>query len=156
MDRRADRLLGQAVVRQCVVDLFTATLSGSYGDDDHYERFLAMRFLTADHGEWKQSREDWCIMADIDPDLLSKHIIDVLEGREVRTDGTEKQYRLNAVDVARSLWREEKDRIATQRVHAQELRNRRLAVEKERRERAAWANATRLIEEANHRLRYGT
>lgn len=103
MAARYDRtqLLAHAVIRQAVLDLFSGTLSGASNEDEAFERHLAMRFLTASGAdEWARAREHWCIMADVDPDMLRDQIVRVLDG-EREIDIEDRTYRLNGHDIAR-------------------------------------------------------
>ena len=112
MAARYDRsqLLAHAVIRQCVIDLFARTLPGVSREDQDMERHLAMRFLTATgNDDWARSRRHWCLIADVDPDELRGHIIDILEGnRDITLE--ENTYRLNGHDIAQALWAKEKAR----------------------------------------------
>lgn len=109
------RALAQAVIRSAVMDLFSRTLAGATGADMGIERHFAMRFLTATGNDaWAQSRRDWCLLADVDPDQLRGHIVDVLEGRRdiEPPEGDAIYYRLNGHDIARQMWADEKARYA--------------------------------------------
>lgn len=85
-------------------------LSGASNEDEAFERHLALRFLTASGAdEWGRAREHWCIMADVDPDMLRDQIVRVLDG-EREIDIEDRTYRLNGHDIARRLWANEKAR----------------------------------------------
>lgn len=158
MAARYDRtqLLAHAVIRQAVLDLFSGTLSGASNEDEAFERHLAMRFLTASGAdEWARAREHWCIMADVDPDMLRDQIVRVLDG-EREIDIEDRTYRLNGHDIARRLWADEKAKHVAYIEQAQKASRKRSEARREQRMREAWAEASRIIDKANHRLRFGT
>lgn len=158
MAARYDRtqLLAHAVIRQAVLDLFSGTLSGASNEDEAFERHLALRFLTATgNDDWARAREHWCIMADVDPDILRDQIVRVLEG-EREIDIEDRTYRLNGHDIARRLWANEKAKHVAFIEEAQKASQKRREARREALMRAKWAEADRIIDEANHRLRFGT
>jgi len=157
MAARYDRtqLLAHAVIRQAVLDLFSGTLSGASNEDEAFERHLALRFLTASGAdEWARAREHWCIMADVDPDMLRDQIVRVLDG-EREIDIEDRTYRLNGHDIARRLWANEKARHVAYIEQAQRASRKRREARREAKMRDAWDDAGRIIDEANHRLRFG-
>jgi len=146
------------VIRQAVLDLFSKSVSGASNEDEAFERHLAMRFLTATgDDDWAQSRAEWCSLADVDPDDLRAHIVDVLEGhRDIEFPEGDQTYRLNGHDIARAMWAAEKARRVAFISDAREKVDARNTARRERRMREAWDEAQRIIDEANHRLRFGT
>ncbi|MBO6603632.1 MAG: hypothetical protein JJ938_04350 [Roseicyclus sp.] len=164
--------LAHAVIRQCVTDLFVRTLSGVPSEERDIQRHLAMRFLTATgNDDWAMARRAWCGVADVDPDELRAHVIDILEGnRDLKLE--ENTYRLNGHNEAREMWAEEKarhiaflddarrqveERRAARNVEEEADRARRRKetdAKRSARMRDAWDEATRIIDETNHRLRY--
>ncbi|MCB1470055.1 MAG: hypothetical protein KDK08_23585 [Rhizobiaceae bacterium] len=60
------------------------------------------------------ARRVWCFFADVDPDRLRAHIVDVLEGRRdiEQPEDDAMPYRLNGHGIARQLWADEKARQA--------------------------------------------
>lgn len=157
--------LAQAVLRQAIIDLFSKSLSGANDNQADLERRYALRLLTDRTGEWAESRDAWCLMADVDPDKLRERIIEVLDGeREIEFSDTEKKnYRLNGLGIARDLWAQHKQ-DAEQRYRKMRFEvgvrehRRRVELEKERAQqrRDAWAEAGRKIAEANERALFGT
>ena len=164
------RALALAVIRQAVNDCFSKSLLGATNEDEGITRHIAMRFLTAiGNDAWAQSRRDWCFLADVDPDRLRAHIVDVLEGRRdiEQPEDDAMLYRLNGHDIARQLWANEKARHvaflddARQKIEARRAaRHEQAETERERRKeqrmREAWDEAGRIIDEANHRILFGT
>jgi hypothetical protein len=164
------RALALAVIRQAVSDCFSKSLAGATSEDEGITRHIALRFLTAvGDDDWAMARREWCFLADVDPDELRSHIVDVLEGRRdiELPDDDAMLYRLNGHEIARAQWANEKARHvaflddarqkiearrATRHEQAETERDRR----KEQRMRDAWDEAGRIIDEANHRLLYGT
>lgn len=159
MTARYDRteLLAAAVIRQSVLDLFSRSLSGAASEDEGAERHRALQFLTASHGDWAKARNEWCGMADVDSDDLRAHIIDVLEGkRDIEFPEGDQTYRLNGHDIARQVWEQEKARHIAYVDNARQVVEARRVARKEERMRQAWKDAGRIIDDANHRLRYAT
>lgn len=157
------QLLGHAVIRQAVLDLFSGMVSGA--EDEVCERRRAMRFLTATgDDDWAHARAHWCSMADVDPGILRDEIVRVLDGeRDIELE--DQTYRLNGHDIARRLWSEEKGRHLAYLDRARQVVDARRTArqvqetaERERRReermRQAWDEANRLIEQGNRRLRY--
>lgn len=158
MAARYDRtqLLAHAVIRQAVLDLFSTALSGASNEDEAFERHLALRFLTATgNDDWVMARRAWCGVADVDPDMLRDQIVRVLEG-EREIDIEDRTYRLNGHDIARRLWADEKARHVAYIEQARKVAEKRRDARREARMREAFAQAQRTIDEANHRLRFGT
>jgi len=111
------RALAQAVIRSAVLDLFSKSLAGATDADASIERHHAMRFLTATgNDDWAMARHVWCFFADVDPDRLRSHIVDVLEGRrDIEAPDETIPYRLNGHGIARQLWADEKVRQVEER-----------------------------------------
>lgn len=164
------RALAQAVIRSAVLDLFSKSLAGATSEDEGITRHIAMRFLTAvGDDEWAMARRVWCFFADVDPDQLRTHIVAVLEGRRdiELPENDAMLYRLNGHEIARALWANEKARRVAFLNDARRQVEARRAARREQAEterdcrheepmRRAWDEAGRIIDEANHRIRFGT
>jgi hypothetical protein len=67
--------LASEVLLQAIRDVFGANQPGVHGDCPITSaKSDALSFLTSQHGEWRQSRRDWCDLAGIDPDIFDRGI----------------------------------------------------------------------------------
>jgi len=166
MAARYDRtsMLAHSVIRQTILDVFSKTLSGAHDNEAELERRYALRFLTDATGEWADSRNMWCQMADIDADDLRDRLIDILDGkRDIEQPEDDKTFRLSGHDIARQVWSSfKRERALDARCERfnQGVQKTREQVQKEKelaaRRRAAWAEAGQMIRDANERLLFGT
>ena len=71
--------LGFAIIARAVTDLFIgASNEPSQKDAIRHE---ALRFLTDASGPWAESRRDFCLICNFDPDQVRERMIDILEER---------------------------------------------------------------------------
>jgi hypothetical protein len=70
------RTLAQAVLARAFWDAFERGANPR-------ERREAKLFLTIRHGEWAQSFDDWCLLADLDPSAVRRRVAQV-ESRNER------------------------------------------------------------------------
>lgn len=65
--------MAKGVIAQAIEDFTTWNVKGrGNGGQCWHEVEEARDFLTATHGDWVESREIWCGLADIDPEELRK------------------------------------------------------------------------------------
>ncbi len=129
-----EQRLAAAVIMAACQDLFTKTIPGAY-DETATEllRLEAMLFLCSSKGEWARSRETYCDLCDLNPDLLRESIFAILDGRDPKQKGEQVSLRFTGVAEARALWMKESARrkshldVLRERVKAR--RERRLAVQ---------------------------
>lgn len=150
-DNQPERRLAAAVIQQSVIDLFSSYVSCSTKEEGDYARFEALRFLTAPGGEWARARCHWCSLADWDDVVLRRRIVAILEGGDINLpDG---HFRLNGIEMARSLWEAEKQK---ERAHLDDLKRQakeRRTKQAEARQTAAYAEAHRVFDECMTNLR---
>lgn len=68
MSETYEKRLAKAVILQSFIDY--------YSDTDAITKRDAKNFLTSNVGEWKDSREMWCDMAGIQPEVITKALQD--------------------------------------------------------------------------------
>lgn len=67
------KALAIAIIAQAVEDFTTWNVKGrGNGGQCWHEVQEAELFLTATHGDWVESREIWCGLAEVDPEELRK------------------------------------------------------------------------------------
>lgn len=67
--------LASAVIYQAWSDAGAGIVRGTRRAENDRERHEAVRFLTADHGPWAQSRKHWAEIAGVCPDQLRQRAL---------------------------------------------------------------------------------
>ncbi len=128
--------LGFAIIARAVTDLFIgASNEPSQKDAIRHE---ALRFLTDASGPWAESRRDFCLICNFDPDQVRERMIDILEGLADMHFGHDgRQQLLSRLDDTRALWARHKEGHVV-RAGAQKLRDKnrhRIAAKREQLDR---------------------
>lgn len=109
--------LAAAVVLNALLDLVNSGLNTATPNTREIVKLEAISFLTDQHNTWAESREMWCLAANVDPDLLRARVVEFLEGNDnlpgclpISNTKSGKQARLDGIQEARDMWEERRGR----------------------------------------------
>ena len=116
--------LAAAVVLNALMDLVNVGTDNESPDARELVKTEAMSFLTDRSSTWSESREMWCLAANVDPDLLRERVVAFLEGDDalavslpISNSTAGKRARLVGIQQARDMWEKRKaDERARRRV----------------------------------------
>lgn len=72
--------IARATIAQALSDAGIGIASGKRVMVSTLDRDEARSFLLAETGSWKQARESWCSLADLDPERLRRRTAEMLNG----------------------------------------------------------------------------
>ena len=72
--------IARATISQALSDAGVGIASGKRAKVSPLDRDEARAFLLSETGAWKQARELWCSLADLDPEKLRRRTAEVLNG----------------------------------------------------------------------------
>lgn len=72
--------IARATISQALSDAGIGIASGKRVMVSSLDRDEARSFLLAQTGSWKQARESWCSLADLDPERLRRRSAEILSG----------------------------------------------------------------------------
>src|SRR6185503_5901718 len=75
--------IARATISQALSDAGVGIASGKRVMVSALDRDEARAFLLSETGAWKQARELWCSLADLDPDRLRRRTAEMLDGNPV-------------------------------------------------------------------------
>jgi hypothetical protein len=95
-------LLAQ-VFHRALMDLLLVETSGT-PDEEYRARKDAVLFFTNEGDAWADSRELICLALDMDPDVVRRMVIDILEGR--RSVTIPDHWQRASIEPTQAIWRE--------------------------------------------------
>lgn len=107
--------LATAVLLNALFDLFNSALNTASPGARDLVKSEAISFLTDQHNTWAESREFWCLAANVDPDLLRARVVAFLEGDDrlveavpVPKSQAGKKARKAGIQQVRDIWSDRK------------------------------------------------
>ncbi len=74
--------IARATISQALSDAGIGIASGKRVMVSALDRDEARAFLLSETGSWKQARELWCSLADLDPERLRRRSVEILSGNQ--------------------------------------------------------------------------
>lgn len=149
---RPEARLVAAVIAQAIQDLGVRT--SAMGDSDRDAAAAdAFSFLTDTTGAWAASREHWCLLCDLDGDVLRERVVAFLEGDDavigIKTLAVVKPV---TAALARERWAERKAVAARREQDWRDRAERRRLEEEERRRKEAERKPEKLPRVRKHKI----